>query len=101
MSVEKNLRDSNYHSHYRKLTCDLILKVFQEKEKKNGQAAKTAPNEPQTLSSPSPRDKGQSKSSSSREIWSTKLENTEFLCSTVHRASYSLAAQDNIGQQKS
>lgn len=34
MSVEKNLRDSNYHSHYRKLTCDLILKVFQEKEKK-------------------------------------------------------------------
>lgn len=34
MSVEKTLRDSNYHSHYRKLTCDLILNVFQEKGKK-------------------------------------------------------------------
>lgn len=34
MSLEKTLRDSNYHSHCGKLNCDLILNVFQEKEKR-------------------------------------------------------------------
>lgn len=63
MSVEKTLRGSNYHSHFGKLNCDLILNVFQEK-KKDRQAAETAPNEPWTLSSPSPRGKGQRKSRS-------------------------------------
>lgn len=33
MSVEKTLRGSNYHSHFGKLNCDLILNVFQEKKK--------------------------------------------------------------------
>lgn len=42
-------KDSNNCSHNGKSNCDLILNVFQKKEKKDGQAAETAPNEPQTV----------------------------------------------------
>lgn len=75
--------------------------MYSKRKKEYGEAAETAPNEPQTLSSPTPGDKGHRSEQQERRIWGTKLEETGCPSFTVHWTSHGLVAQANTEEWRS